>query len=89
MRDFFIEALDKLIGVIIVILALAVLVAAIGVTVQGQHPILAGLVVLSVGAVYVMLIGGMLYLFLGIYYNTKRTADILESKRARHEASKR
>jgi hypothetical protein len=89
MRDFFIEALDKLIAVIIVILALAVVFGSIGIMAQGGEQILVGFLALAAGAVYVMLMGGMLYLFLGIYYNTKRTADILDNKRQKHEASRR
>ena len=38
----------------------------------------AGIGVLIGGAIYVILTAGMLYLFLGIYQNTKRTADAVE-----------
>jgi len=76
MRDFFINTLDKLIAVIIVVAAIAVVVGALSSMVtQG---FLAGLVLLVLGGLYVLMMGGMLYLFLGIYYNTKRTAEAVE-----------
>jgi len=34
--------------------------------------------VLIFGGLYVVLMGGMMYLFLGIYDNTKRTAEATE-----------
>lgn len=34
-----------------------------------------GLLVLAIGAIGVLVYGGFLYLGLGIYYNTKRTAE--------------
>jgi hypothetical protein len=37
-----------------------------------------GLLVLVAGAVYVLLLGGGLYLILGIYHNTRRSAEALE-----------
>jgi hypothetical protein len=40
---------------------------------------LAGLAVLVGGTIYVILVGGMLFLFLGIYQNTKRTAAAVEA----------
>lgn len=76
MRDFFIGALDKIVGGIIVLLGLAVIVMAIVAlfTPQGGG-IFAALMILIGGAFYVLMTGGMLYLFLGIYKNTKITAD--------------
>jgi hypothetical protein len=76
MRTFFIGALDKLIALIIVLGAIAVVIAAVSaIATQGFLP---GLLVLVAGTLYVILIGGMMYLFLGIYYNTKRTAEALD-----------
>lgn len=80
MRDFFILALEKLIAVVIVLMIIAVLV--IGVMAMGnpRGGILQGLAVLIGGGLYVVMMGGMLYLFLGIYHNTKRTAELLAAK---------
>lgn len=89
MRDFFISAFEKLVGVIVVLMAAGVVIGAILVTMAGPGPgmgpgmgpaggPLAGLMVLIGGAIYVILVGGALYLGLGIYQNTRRTADLLE-----------
>jgi hypothetical protein len=43
--------------------------------------ILAGLAILVVGSIYVVFMGGLMYLGLGIYQNTKRAADALERSR--------
>lgn len=86
MRDFFINALEKIVGVIVVLLSLGVVFAAIATMMGGGHmggqamgggP-LAGLVVLVLGAIYVLFVGGFMYLGLGIYQNTKRSADALD-----------
>lgn len=91
MRDFFINSLEKLVGVVVVLLSLAVLVAAVSATfgggpMGGQHmgggP-LAGLAILVGGAIYVLFVGGFMYLGLGIYQNTKRSADALEKLAAK------
>ena len=83
MRDFFIIWFERLVGVIIIILALAVLIGGIA-TMAGAtgQPggFLAGLAILIGGAIYVIFIGGGLYLGLGIYQNTKRMADAMERR---------
>ena len=78
MRDFFIEWFEKLVVVIIVIMAIGVAIGSVGAIFQ--QGILIGLVILIVGAVYVIFIGGALYLGLGIYQNTKRMADAMEQQ---------
>ena len=85
MRDFFIKAFEILVVVIIVLLALGVLVGA-GLAVFGGRytapgglsGALAGLAILVGGAIYVVFIAGLMYLGLGIYQNTKRTAAAVE-----------
>ncbi len=87
MRDFFINAFEKLVGVIIVLLLVLVVVGALATMFGGgmMGPggqqgggFLPGLLVLIVGLIYVIFIGGAMYLGLGIYQNTKRTAELLE-----------
>ncbi|ABF62049.1 hypothetical protein TM1040_3075 (plasmid) [Ruegeria sp. TM1040] len=79
MERFFISAFEKLVGVIVVLLLLVVLG---GVVVAFIEPSAGGLLpalgVLLGGTLYVILIGGSLYLALGIYNNTKRTAEAME-----------
>ena len=82
MRDFFIRWLERLIGVVVILFAIGVVVGA-GAALFGQGPngeggILAALLILVVGAIYVVFLGGFMYLGLGIYQNTKRMAEALE-----------
>ena len=85
MRDFFINSLEILVSVFVVILALGVLVAAGAAAFGGGNmgpggmsgP-LAGVAILVGGALYVILVGGLLYMGIGIYQNTKRSAEALE-----------
>lgn len=90
MRDFFINTFEILVGVIVVLLCIGVVVFA-GVVAfgsggdmgQGMGPAgmsgpLAGLAVLIGGAIYVIFIAGLMYIGLGIYQNTKRTAEAVE-----------
>lgn len=87
MRDFFISAFEKLVGVIVVLMTLGVLVGAVAAIVGGGIPgsdgqvqggPLAGLALLVAGLIYVIFLGGALYLGVGIYQNTKRTAEAME-----------
>ena len=85
MRDFFIRSLEKLVGVVVVLLSLAVVGGAIAVLVVEPAPgqpsgALGALAVLVGGAIYVIFVGGFMYLGIGIYQNTKRMADVLEQR---------
>lgn len=85
MRDFFIGSLETILNVVVVIAFLVLLVAAgaaafgPGMGPMGQRggP-LAGLFVLIGGGIYLLMIFGFLYLGLGIYQNTRRTAEAVE-----------
>lgn len=89
MRDFFINALEMVIHVVVVIAAIAIVGSAIGILVtgtggqMGMPSILAALLVLIGGGLYLILMAGFLYLGLGIYQNTKRTTALLEQLAAR------
>ena len=81
MRDFFINLLEGLIGVIVILGAIAVVIMAISVTLNpgdAYGGLLSGLIVLIFGGLYLIFVGGFLYLGLGIYQNTKRTAEAVE-----------
>ena len=94
MRNFFITSLEKVVGVIVILGAIAIVVAAVAVSFGGRMggemgsqmggggPLM-GLVVLIVGAVYLILVGGFMYLGIGIYQNTKRTAEAVEKLASR------
>jgi hypothetical protein len=77
MRDFFIQSLEKLISVLIVLMMILVLFGGVAAMFGPDGGFLQGLAILVGGAIYVIMMGGMLYLFLGIYHNTKRTAELL------------
>ncbi len=96
MRDFFIQSLEKLIGVIIVLMSIGVLIGFLGITFGGgtgpygqPGGILAGLIFLVGGAIYVILMGGFMYLGVGIYQNTLRTAKAVEDMAAERPGSGR
>lgn len=87
MRDFFINSLEVLVSVIVVLLGLGVLAAAaaaafggggMGPGGMGGGGPLAGLAILIGGGLYVIIVGGFLYMGIGIYQNTKRSAEALE-----------
>ena len=80
MRDFFIRSLETIINVVMVVGGLGVLIATVAVA---SNPygggMLAALAVLVGGTLYLMLVGGIVYLGLGIYHNTRRTAEAIEA----------
>ncbi len=94
MRDFFIRGFEVILGVVLVLGAIAVVIAAGAVAFgAGQFtgpsgapmrggPIV-GLAILVGGLVYLLFVGGLMYLGLGIYHNTRRTADALEARGGR------
>ncbi len=87
MRDFFIQWFEALVHVLVVLMLVAVValagVAAFGVTpvIEGMSGPVAGLVVLIFGLLGVVFVAGLAYLGLGIYQNTKRTAELLADDR--------
>ncbi|WP_209424855.1 hypothetical protein [Pararhodobacter sp. SW119] len=84
MRDFFIRSFEVIVGLLVIVMSVGVLIAGLaamagaGQMMGGQGGFFAGLAILVVGALYVLFIGGAMYLGLGIYQNTRRTADALE-----------
>ena len=78
MRNFFINALERIVGVVVILGAVLVAVATIGALVAPQGGIGPAAAVLVGGTLYLLITGGLMYLALGIHANTKRTADLLE-----------
>ncbi len=78
MRDFFINSFEKLITVIVALSAIGTVIAGITTMFSDGGGFFAGIFVWIIGAVYTVMLGGMLYLAFGIYHNTKRTADAVE-----------
>ena len=79
MRDFFIRSLELIINVVVVIGAIAVVVGAGVVMFSPQGGFLRGLFTLLGGTLYLLMVGGVFYLGLGIYNNTRRTAEAVEA----------
>lgn len=80
MRDFFIRAFEVLLGVTILLGFAGMVLGAIwalaaGSGVQGT---LQAITILVAGTLYILFVGGALYLGLGIYHNTKRMADAVD-----------
>jgi len=80
MRDFFIGLLDKLIAVLVILMILGVIGGTIMTAMSPMGGVLQAVGVLIGGGLYVILMAGMMYLFLGIYHNTKRTAELLAAR---------
>lgn len=78
MRDFFILWMERIINVVIVLGAIGVLIGGLTVMFSAQGGFLHGLMAWLFGAIYLIVMGGMVYLGLGIYNNTKRTAEAVE-----------
>ena len=78
MRDFFILWLERIINVVIVIAAVFVLIGGFVVMFSANGGFFQGLAAWFVGTLYLIVMGGMIYLGLGIYNNTRRTADAVE-----------
>lgn len=77
MRQTFISLLDKLVILIVALILIGAFFAGIAAMFQGGG-FFAGIGIWIGGAVYAVLMGGMLFLFLGIHENTKRTAEAVE-----------
>ncbi len=85
MRDFFINSFEKLVGLVIILMCIAVAIAGFGTMFGGMAGpmgqgggFLAGIAILIVGGIYVIFVGGLMYLALGIYQNTKKTAEAVQ-----------
>ncbi|KIC36455.1 hypothetical protein RA27_22125 [Ruegeria sp. ANG-R] len=84
MRDFFINWAEKLVAVFVILLGLGFVLTGITMfflpaTVNGGVPgPIAGIMMIIIGIVYTILMGGVMYLFFGIYRNTQRTNQLLE-----------
>lgn len=81
MRDFFINWSEKLLTLFVALMVLAVVVSGLLIMFQPSYQgggILPGLLVLVFGVIYAIIMGGLMYLFFGIYRNTQRTNELLE-----------
>lgn len=88
MRDFFIRGFEAILTVALVIAAIGIVAlagmaafgdanAVAGLPAGTSGPV-AGLIILVGGFIGLLVYGGLLYLGLGIYHNTRRAAEALE-----------
>ncbi|MEM9797531.1 MAG: hypothetical protein AAF919_13650 [Pseudomonadota bacterium] len=83
MQAFFIAALERALGPLLLIGAALVIFATIATFyAKNDGGWLSALLVLGAGTTYLLLFGGLLSLGLGIYHNTRRMADAAEAERA-------
>ena len=90
MRDFFIRGFEAILSIVLVVAAIGIVIVAGAAAFGGATAIeglpsgasgpVAGLIILVVGFVGLLVYGGLLYLGLGIYHNTRRTAEALEAR---------
>ncbi|MDR0808171.1 MAG: hypothetical protein LBE86_03440 [Gemmobacter sp.] len=78
MRDFFINWSEKLVTAFVALMVIAVAIAGFFTMFSPAGGFLQGLAVLIGGGLYAVIMGGMLYLFFGIFRNTQRTNQLLE-----------
>jgi hypothetical protein len=90
MRDFFIRGFEAILSLVLILLAIGIGVAA-GLVAFGSPTAaealpsglsgpVAGALILVGGFVTLLVYGGLFYLGLGIYHNTRRTAELLEMR---------
>lgn len=79
MRALFIRSLEQIVNVLVVLALIAVVIGGLVTMFSGlPNAFMQGLAILIGGALYVVLIFGGIYLGLGIYENTRRTAEATE-----------
>ncbi len=87
MRDFFIRGFEVILSIVLIVGAIGVILFA-GAVALGSSNIngldvggpVAGIAILIGGLVYLLFVGGLMYLGLGIYHNSRRTAEAAEGR---------
>lgn len=79
MRNFFIRSMEQIINVLVVLGVIGVLLTALATLSHPAGGLIRALAVLVFGAIYLVLMAGAIYLGLGIYDNTRRTAEATEA----------
>lgn len=80
MRELIIKSLDMIVWIVAGLIALAGVI--VGVMALGQGEV-AGLGIIIGGLLYAVVFAGMFFLMIGVYTNTKRTAEAIEKLAAR------
>lgn len=80
MRELIIKSLDMIVWIVAGLIALAGVIAGVMALGQGE---VAGLGIIIGGLLYAVVFAGMFFLMIGVYTNTKRTAEAIEKLAAR------
>jgi len=80
MRELIIKSLDVIVWIVAGLIALGGVI--VGVMALGQGEV-AGLGIIIGGLLYAVVFAGMFFLMIGVYTNTKRTAEAIEKLAAR------
>ncbi|MFV0284496.1 MAG: hypothetical protein ACK5JE_12000 [Castellaniella sp.] len=78
MRNFFIQWLERIMNIFVILGIIFVLSGGVVVLFSPQGGILKALLVWVVGAIYLVMMAGFAYLGIGIYANTRQTAQAVE-----------
>ena len=87
-KYFFIRSFEIVINIVVVIAAILIVIGA-GAALMGGGAMaqqtgmpsaVTALMILVGGFIYLVMVAGFMYLGLGIYQNTKRTAELLENR---------
>ena len=79
MREFFIRVFETFVSILVVLMIIAVIVMAVAAAGHRDGGLLTAIMILIGGGLYVIAMGGLMYLGLGIYHNTRRSAEALEA----------
>lgn len=79
MRQLIIDSFEKLVWALIVLIIIGAVIGGIGMMFSPVGPgFIGGLLLIIGGILYAIVIGGMMFLFIGIHENTKKTVEQLE-----------
>lgn len=79
MRDFFINSLEWLLNIAVILGGIGIVISAVVMLNQPTGGLLPALGVLIGGFIWLVLITGFVYLQIGIQANTRRTAEAVEA----------
>ncbi|MRX50983.1 hypothetical protein GI374_11100 [Paracoccus sp. S-4012] len=79
MRSFFINSLDWLVNVVVVLAGIGIVIGAFVVMSEPGGGLLPAIGLLLGGFIWLVLLTGFIYLQIGIHSNTRRTAEAVEA----------
>ena len=80
MRDMIIKSLDIIVWIVAFVIAAGGVIGGVLALANGQPQ---GLAFIIIGPLYAIIFAGMIFVAIGIYNNTKRTAEAIEKLAAR------